>query len=71
MGRALARRIMMLFLAITRAFAADLVVDPGDPSAYASIGAAVAASSSGDRVLVAPGAYDEIVDPGRGPVRVG
>jgi hypothetical protein len=70
MGRALARRIMMLFLAITRAFAADLVVDPGDPSAYASIGAAVAASSSGDRVLVAPGAYDEIVDPGGREVHV-
>ena len=41
--------------------ASTLVVDPSDPTAYATIGEAVAAAHDGDLVLVRPGRYVESV----------
>ena len=45
------------------ALAATLTVDPADGAAYPTIGAAVAASSSGDTIQVAAGTYAECIDP--------
>jgi len=42
--------------------AAQLVVDPNDPGAYATIGDAVAAAVSGDVIEVVAGSYAEAVD---------
>lgn len=48
----------MIFLTAS-ALAATLHVDPADPTAYASIGAALGAAAAADEVLVAPGTYHE------------
>lgn len=45
----------------TGAAAATLTVDPSDPGAYATIGAALADAEEGDTVLVEPATYNEEV----------
>ncbi len=48
----------------TAASGATLSVDPGDPSAFATISEAIAAAASGDSIEVAAGSYAECLDPG-------
>ncbi|MCB9781226.1 MAG: right-handed parallel beta-helix repeat-containing protein [Alphaproteobacteria bacterium] len=54
--------MVLLLSSLSVSLAATLVVDPGDGSAYATIGDAVAAASSGDTLALSADTFAECVD---------